>query len=148
MWLLALCMALVDNDATLRYLDLRSNWISNVGIVSLSECLIRMRGIRNLQLTCNPPFDGTDELLEAIKLNVELETLGLDHHLMNYGEIQFYMTLNKGGRRLLKDSAHHVPLELWPLVFERCQQQRAGPKWRHDVVFHLLQGPVLFERSM
>jgi hypothetical protein len=140
---LALCTALVDND-TLRNLDLRSNWISNVGIVSLSECcLIRMRGIRNLQLARNP-FDDTDELLEAVKLNVELEELGLDHHLMNYGEIQFYITLNKGGRRLLKDSGQHVPLGLWPLVLERCHGLK---RWSHDVVFHLLQGPVLFERS-
>jgi hypothetical protein len=138
---LALCTALVDND-TLRNLDLRSNWISNVGIVSLSEGLIRMRVIRNLQLAGNL-FDVTDELLEAVKLNVELEELGLDHHLMNYGEIQFYITLNKGGRRLLKDSGH-VALGLWPLVLERCH----GLKWSHDILFHLLQGPALFERSI
>ena len=71
-----------------------------LGIVScpslLSERLIRMlRGIRNIQLAGNI-FDVTDELLEAVKLNVELEKLGLGHHFMNYVEIQFYTTLNKG----------------------------------------------------
>ena len=135
-----LATALIEN-VMLMQLELGSNLISDIGISSLATSLVRMRGLKRLHLTRNP-FSKTDELLNAVKLNLELEELEIDLQMMNFTEIQYYLTLNKGGRRLLKSSTQ-VPLGLWPLVLERSNDL----KWNTSVMFYLLQGPVLFERA-
>jgi hypothetical protein len=136
--LFGLIEALVDNT-TLESLNLSSNQFTRAGMEAFAQNLNHMRGLRNLRLVHNS-FDSAAALLEALKSNRELQTMCIDRHLPEYMEIQYYLTLNRGGRRLILQS--NVPLGLWPLVLERC----SGWKLSHDVMFHFLEGPVMSER--
>jgi hypothetical protein len=81
-----------------------------------------------------------------MRINVDLDQLVVDRHLRLYDEIQYFASLNRGGRRLL--AMPNTPLAVWPLVLERCQrnvhhfqEKRVG---RADVIYYLLHGPVIF----
>jgi hypothetical protein len=137
--LFCLAEALVSNT-TLHILDVGSNNFTNAGIEGLALCLQQMRGLKDLSLVHNP-FDSAEKLLKALTSNMELETLRLDSYIPEWKGITYYLSLNRGGRRLLMQS--RAPLGLWPLVLERCQ----GLKLNHDVIFHFVQErPELFGR--
>lgn len=105
----AICDALTKNE-TLHHLDLRVNRITNTGVVALASYLERMRGLKSLNLGGNF-FDLSDKLLEAVKVNLELEDLILSGHVKNMKDIDYYLTLNQGGRSLL-EFLSHVPFGL------------------------------------
>lgn len=137
--------ALLSNS-TLEHIHLGENNITDDGIRHFSRILKRLTTLKSLWVLENSFGDvGGHALLEAVQNNVELEQLLVDRHISYFESIQFYVMLNRGGRRLL--SCHNnVPLALWSLLFERCTklQKTCRRVISADVVYYLLlQGPAL-----
>jgi hypothetical protein len=66
-------------------------------------------------------------------------------------QIDYFLALNQGGRRLLLEEKNNheanVPSGLWSLLFERVNTlYHSQPSIQASVLFHILQGPVLFGR--
>jgi hypothetical protein len=141
-----LAMALRKNS-TMKYLHIDGNRISDDGICLFAGELRNMKVLQTVWLMENEFGDeGAKSLLDALHVNVYLNHLGMDRHIRLYDDIQYWCSLNRGGRRLL---AANAPLALWPLVLERCQhgvhyfrEKRVGPA---DILYQLLHGPALFE---
>jgi hypothetical protein len=141
-----LAMALRKNS-TLKYLHIDENRISDDGICLFAAELRNMKVLDTIWLMENEFGDeGAERLLDALRVNVYLNHVGMDRHIRLYDDIQYWCSLNRGGRRLLSANA---PLALWPLVLERCQhgvhyfrEKRVGPA---DILYQLLHGPALFE---
>lgn len=137
------------HNTTLEHLHLSENCIQDRGIQLFAAELRNFKTLKTLDLFQNEFNAGAKYLLEALQTNVELNHLLMDRHIKCYDEIQYQMSLNRGGRRFLAASA--APLALWPLVLERCQkivffyrEKRVG---REDILFYLLHGPVLFDSA-
>jgi hypothetical protein len=132
---------------TLSHLHLSENLIFDNGISSFVPVLKGMQSLKSLWLTDNMfGNEGAQYLCDAMRINVDLDQLVVDRHLRLYDEIQYFASLNRGGRRLL--AMPNTPLAVWPLVLERCQrnvhhfrEKRVG---RADVIYYLLHGPVIF----
>ena len=143
-----LAMALRHNE-TLEHLHLSENCITDRGIQLFADELRNLKTLKTLDLFQNEFNAGAKYLVDALQTNVDLDHLLMDRHIKCYDEIQYQMSLNRGGRRFLAASA--APLALWPLVLERCQkisffyrEKRVG---REDILFYLLHGPVLFDNA-
>jgi Ran GTPase-activating protein (RanGAP) involved in mRNA processing and transport len=149
--------ALVENS-TLQRLTLNNNIITDVGIQSLAARLPEMNGLKELWLLDNLFHpEGARALVDATSINFELERVYIarssdaDVMMVYQKQITYNLCLNMGGRKLLK--AHNVPNSLWPVVFERAVKMIRwgsfvdGRAAQADVIFYLLQGPALFERS-
>jgi hypothetical protein len=89
-------------------------------------------------------------LLRSIRANVTLEFLRLPEILPREAmqEIQHYMVLNRGGRRLLQ--AENVPLGLWAVAIERVtavmKYEDSPIEKSACIIYELLRGPALLER--
>jgi Ran GTPase-activating protein (RanGAP) involved in mRNA processing and transport len=149
--------AIVENS-TLQRLTLNNNKITDVGIQSLADRLPEMKGLKALWLLDNLFHpEGARALVDATSINFELEQIYIARSsnangMMVYQkQIAYNLCLNMGGRKLLK--ANNVPPSLWPLVLERAVKMIRwgtfvnGRAAQADVIFYLLQGPALFERT-
>lgn len=137
------------HNTTLEHIHLSENCITDRGIELFAAELRNLKTLKTLDLFQNEFNAGAKYLLEALQTNFELSHLLMDRHIKCYDDIQYQMSLNRGGRRFLAASA--APLALWPLVLERCQkiaffyrEKRVG---REDILFYLLHGPVLFDNA-
>jgi hypothetical protein len=152
-------IAALQKNSTLQALNLMTNQITNEGIHIIASCLPKMKGLKKLHLTSNRFGEaGAKELSDGlISGNVELTNLTMPRGFESSSEINFYLALNKGGRKLLfhpsgdEETHVHIPLGLWPLVLERVNRDVYQSQWlastRADVMFYLLQGPALFDRD-
>jgi hypothetical protein len=133
--------------------------LSDQSIVIFAKMLPKMKHLKYLWLHDNPFGQvGASALLASLERNCELEHLILPRgrgSVMDglQRQIEFYLVLNRAGRRLLRATNNRpVPLALWPKVLDRAGKARrdyyfAASKGIHvDAIFHLLQGPVLFGR--
>ena len=165
-------------SSPIQHLDLSQNQFTDQGIQCLTGAIKSYRFDapgncgriwRSLNISGNRALTekASQQLAAAMKINVVLEELLFDcHHEGNNHEassvasssinaIQFYVLLNKGGRKVLDQRYPAIPLSLWPLLLARVNQQadwgtddERNPKNANiNVLFHLLsQGPVLKDR--
>ena len=114
---------------------------------------------------------GPDVLVKILQIHIRLETIDRDPFWTNSTQrqlIQHWMDVNRAGRRALLTANHNddhqhststsssssssssttsIPNSLWPIILERAN--RIFHRWENrqaNVIFHLLQGPVLLER--
>jgi Ran GTPase-activating protein (RanGAP) involved in mRNA processing and transport len=151
----------VNANATLQVLDLNNNSIDDDGIQHMAEALPTMTGLRKLYLLNNHISSAKVNCLEkGLQRNSIMHELHVKESLLKGCEkIPYRLALNQGGRQLLT-TTKHVPLALWPHVLERATtattdtnmttttKQHATHKHKYylDVVYHLVQGPVLLHR--
>ena len=135
----------LKQNSTIRRLHLRSCSISDSVIQILAAALPEMKGLKFLDLFGNPfGEDGAKAILAGLKGNIHLNGVRLPiKYYKNTDDIEYYLALNRGGRRLLSEI--NVPVSLWPLVLERSNRF-VEQHHRADVHFQLLQGPVLLDR--
>jgi Ran GTPase-activating protein (RanGAP) involved in mRNA processing and transport len=66
-------------------------------------------------------------------------------------EIQYFTTLNRGGRKLIQENPNDVPMSLWPLVIERANVVKLVTRKedlcdeatrRADIIYYLLRGHI------
>jgi len=133
-------------NSTLRVLNLEHNLLQDAGAITLSQHLVRMKGIEQLSL-CenNVGFDGAVALLGGLQHNASLRMFnfggnpGATKQMMDI--INFRLRLNQLGTTelLLTDG---TPLALWSLAVENLAKRN----WL-DVLYHLLgEKPILMKR--
>ena len=132
----------------LRELDLRYNMIGNQGIRRIAQTLCDYQGLQMLSLSSNEAI-GNDDLdqtllllVDSLKRNRGIEFLDLGPTvtpISSNREIQFYISLNWAGRRLLS-SEKPVPLGLWPIVLERSRKRNTdNVNFEPDILYSLLR---------
>lgn len=141
-----LAEALQYNE-TLRKLWLPANHLGNEGIRAFAKFLPSMKGLKQLNVGDYFDNEGARALRESIKINTELEVLYMESVLFDdeamERDVDFYIRLNRAGRRLFRQV--DFPMSLWPGVLSRADQFNLdGP----DVLFHILrEKPDLFEST-
>jgi hypothetical protein len=147
-----LAIALTQN-ATLRELTVHNTGISDRGMEEFCSRLPDMKGLKMWTLGGMQQFDpelASHFILEGLRTNVTLESIISPAISLtpNAAEMQHYVALNQGGRRLLQES--NVTRGLWPLVIERATRimkyEENGLETSSTIIFTLLRGPVLLER--
>jgi hypothetical protein len=145
-----LAIALTQN-ATLRELIVQNTGISDRGMEEFCSRLPDMKGLKIWTLGGMQQFDlelASHFILEGLRTNVTLESIisPAIFPTPNAAEIQHYVALNRGGRRLLQES--NVTLGLWTLAIERATRimkyEEDGLEKSLSII--LLRGPVLLER--
>ena len=135
----------LSNNTTLLQLDIRSNHITDRGIHAFFSASSKM-SLRKVWLQDNPSIThvGALAIRDALHYNVQLEYVGLSQEYPCSHEIDYFTSLNWGGRRLLQDT--HANVALWPAVLERaCKQD--GMDRAANILYHLLQGgPAVLHR--
>ena len=168
------------HDNYLQKLMLTDCLISNSRMKKLLEELVNIKNMRTLWL------DGVqdrkissrvvlyDIALHSLKAkNIDLEVLNLPFGSGFSWQAQYWLDLNRGGRRLVyvgnSNSAHGLPLSCWPLVLERinklllpdvahhlttrCHKQDEASIGEHDeqgerranILFYFLRQKILVE---
>lgn len=135
-------------NTSLRKLDLRANNIRDAGAIAIAENLVNHAALTKLYMFGNPfGGEGAFALLNAIRCNFEMSILNMDYNTCFYESIQFYSYLNQAGRRILKRTSFNPAL--WPLVLARAKDvsdKSRGVCTHADIVFHLVQAPLLLRR--
>jgi hypothetical protein len=149
----SLAAALEENSA-LEELRLVNCNVSDRSATTLANHLPFMRGLKSLWLYGNPfDMEGAKNLLEAVRVNANLGQLLIPRgRRKTMDEIQrgieYYLILNRGGRKLLQNVG--TSPGLWPRVLNRA----GSVNWDYfitksaqaDIIYILLQGPALLER--
>ncbi len=140
---------LEESNSTLRALLLTNNLIGDAGLLSFARRLPRIKSLRYLDLQRNHFTDESKKpMIAALKDNTEMERLDLDGTWNQ--EKSWWLSLNRGGRRLLQ-SSDSVHSSLWPLILERSYKIHYGrnqPTANLDVAFFLIRRiPALFESA-
>jgi Leucine Rich repeat len=145
----ALARALSHNT-TLTKLWMPSNNVGNLGLQAIAQYLPQWQGLQELNL--GDYFDtlAAQAILKALKHNfvlrqLYLESPGYDCERTDH-EIDFYLRLNKGGRKpWLRPDQQMVP-SLWPNALARTHAYESATG-SPDVLFYLLQQqPTLCEQ--
>lgn len=138
---LATCLAA---NHTLQDLDLRSNDIRDKGILALAGYLRSSPPLKKIYLFGNPFREvGAASLFKAIKVNTILQILNMGYSSCYYDAVQYFTCLNRAGRGLCSQNPNPA---IWPLVLERCEaisRTSRGTCSDGDLIFTLLNGPVL-----
>lgn len=134
-------------NSTLKKLWLPANHLSNSGINAFARCLPYMAGLKQLNIGDYFDNEAAHELLQAVKVNMELKTLFMESVLYDCFEterqIDFYIRLNRAGRKILRHP--NFSDQLWPHVLARAN--RISESYTPDVLYYLLrQKPDLFDR--
>ena len=141
--LVSLANALTHNS-TVQRLYLRCCRISDDDIKLLAAALPEMKGLKFLDLVGHHFGEGgAKAFLAGLKENVRCNGVRLPFKYDSADDIEFYLALNRGGRRLLKET--NISAILWPLILKRSNRF-VEQHYRADVHFHLLQGPLLLDR--
>lgn len=148
----ASCLAVgLKGNSTLMELDLRANNIRDEGVAALSEHVVGGSvevGLKKFFLFGNPFGEpGGQSLLKAMRRNTFIEALSMECNLSTYDTIQYYIFLNKMGRRLMKHG-HEVNTGVWPLILERANGRLAnetrGAWTPNDLLFSFLRDSAVF----
>jgi Ran GTPase-activating protein (RanGAP) involved in mRNA processing and transport len=140
---------LEESNSTLRALLLTNNLIGDVGLLALARRLPRIRSLRYLDLQRNQFTEKSKKpIVAALEDNTELERLDLDGTWNQ--EKSWWLSLNRGGRRLLQ-SSERVHSSLWPVILERAYRIHFGrnqPTANLDVAYFMIRRvPTLFESA-
>jgi hypothetical protein len=149
----ALAGALTVNS-TLTKIRFPSNSIGKKGIVTFAEHLPRMRGLEQLDVGFLLHDEAAQALVAALRFNVRLKVLHMEkvpeeeEDEPSAIKMDFYLRLNRSGRRLLLENQGEVPLGLWAHVLAKAGRYHASPSGAPDVLHFLLQAkPELFDLS-
>ena len=139
------CLELEHNDFTEKGLEIFASCDMPSGLKTL-----RIQGNRRLK----PNGSGAQLLIKILKTHIRLESVDSDKFWTKSAlkpKIQHWMDYNGGGRALLAathSSNVSVPSGLWPKVLARVNKKyRISEDRRANVIFSLLQGPVLLEQQ-
>ena len=113
-------------DAPLLISDVRSNTITDNGIIALTQ---QQSKLQKLWLQDNPKIThvGARVMRDYVKENYSLEYVGFAQEFDFFGEeIEYYTSLNWGGRRLLYNNNYYLNPALWPLILERAGNHGSG----------------------
>jgi hypothetical protein len=144
-------VAALSKNTSLETINLMSNQLDDHSMQLIGKYLPRMRGLQKLSIAANRfGEDGANGLLQGLLTNVYLTQLSMPRGFAASDQIDYFLALNQGGRRLLLEGKKHeanVPSGLWSLIFERVNTlYHSQLSIQASVLFHLLQGPVLFGR--
>ena len=134
----------LSNNKTLKELDVRCNCITNRGVeIFARESLVTM-GLHKLWLQGNRNIDeeGAVAMRDTLKVNVHLEYVGFSQDFTCWYELEYYMALNWGGRRLLHE-INNINIALWPLVLERASKYDRMDRVASILYYLLRGGPAL-----
>ena len=144
-------IAALSKNTTLKTLNLMSNQLDDGSMKWIGQYLPRMKGLQSLSVQSNRfGEDGANALLQGLVANVYLTTLSMPRGFAASESIDYLLALNQGGRRLLiqPTAERNVPMGLWALILARVYQKYPQqPTLEASVLFHMLQGQVLFGRS-
>ena len=138
-----LLAASLTYNETLCEVLLGRNDIGIVGITEIGNQLPYMTGLKRLSLWGNPGITekGALELLQGLERNVDIIDLELFRTFACSNLIYYYLTLNRGGRKVIWQrqlqqppmhavasapaakevtTSNTIPLSLWPAVLERA----------------------------
>jgi hypothetical protein len=145
----ALARALSHNT-TLTKLWMPSNNVGNPGLQAVAQHLPQWQGLQELNMGDYFDTPAAQAMLNALKHNfvlrqLYLESPGYDCERTDH-EIDFYLRLNKGGRKpWLRHDRQMVP-SLWPNALARTHAYESATG-SPDVLFYLLQHqPTLCEQ--
>lgn len=123
---------------TLRSLDLSYNWLGNQEVADICQGLRKNTSLLELNLYgCQRiSHEGMAAILDCVQHhNTSIRTIHIqtfhDEGDRLVRDINHWLSLNKGGRSLLK-KLHTEPLGLWPTVL-------AGPNITPDSLFYLIR---------
>jgi Ran GTPase-activating protein (RanGAP) involved in mRNA processing and transport len=134
--------------SSLRHANLSGNEINDEAIIDLVECLKGNSSLIRLDISLNPLVDEAaagDLLTRAFEINTSLEQLDFrsrDDDNGGYTELEYYMSLNRGGRKLFRSKEFHRAL--WPRILERTDRVGRGDDPHSttsgaDLIYHFLQ---------
>lgn len=140
---------LEESNSTLRALLLTNNLIGDIGLLAFARRLPRIKSLRYLDVQRNQfTNESKKPMIAALKDNTELERLDLDGTWDQ--EKSWWLSLNRGGRRLLQ-SSDSVHSSLWPVILDRAYKINFGrnqPTANLDVAFFMIRRiPALFESA-
>ena len=90
------------------------------------------------------PREASKALCTVLKSNTSLRWITNSGRTKTH---EYYLDLNRGGRRILTDNPSSIP-SLWPTILERAQSRSkdrycGGPERTHDVIYCLLRNKIL-----
>jgi hypothetical protein len=141
-------MAGLGQNSSIEVLHLMTNNIKDEGVRTIAHHLPKMSALNNLSLSCNCFGEqGANCLATSLRDHMELENIALPIRFKCSDHIDFYIALNRAGRRLFK--VHDITPALWAHVLSRANvlnRAHFSRRTRVDVIYHLLRGPALFDR--
>ena len=126
-------------NTTLKRLFSPVNGAGEDGIVEFARRLPEMRGLEGLSLGMLLDDRAVDALIEGLKCNTVLQDLFMEMPIEDADKteaIDFYLRLNRSGRRLVRDPS--VPKGLWPHVLGRASSH-ISDDGTPDALHYLLQ---------
>lgn len=120
-----------------------------------ADHLPRMKGLEQLKVGLLLSDETKDALVEGLKGNLQLSVLEMEQPIYEEiedvstknggGDLDFYLRLNRGGRRLIRSA--NVPSSLWADIFAGSKDH-AREDGSPDVLHYLLrEKPELFDLS-
>jgi len=131
-------------NTTLTKVWFPSNAVSLEGIVSFAKHLPQMRGLSYLDIGMLLDDEAAKALESALQFNVSLNVLKIekmppdDSEESSASQMDFYLRLNRGGRRVFLEHELLATKALWPYVLEKANQN-SSPCGAPDVLYHLLR---------
>jgi Ran GTPase-activating protein (RanGAP) involved in mRNA processing and transport len=150
---LALMLTRNATAASLEKIDLSSCRLGDLGLACFALQIPRMTSLKSLDLSWNEySFGAISALLTGMKNNFTITELVVDashRYRKEYGLIQFYLGMNRNGRRVLGTD---LPMSLWPLVLARVEDydEYAGYTGNNDMIpsvfYMFLRNEILLTR--
>lgn len=115
-------------NSTLTKLWFPTNFVNSHGLIPFANMLPQMKGLEEIFVGDVLDVDVTEAFLEGLKCNTNLRHLHMDSPMCDTDDytqdhIDFYLTLNRSGRRLL-ESSKFVPNSLWPCVLAKVRGEK------------------------
>jgi Ran GTPase-activating protein (RanGAP) involved in mRNA processing and transport len=147
----ALAQALTVNT-TLTKIWFPSNAIGFEGMQAFADFLPRMKGLEQLNVGLLLHDETKEALVQGLKGNLRLSVLEMEEPIYEEledvtggGDMDFYLRLNRSGRRLIQDP--RVRPELWAKILARTQEHKRQDG-TPDVLYYLLrEKPELLDLS-
>jgi len=136
----ALAQALTVNT-TLAKMWFPSNAITNEGMQAFADHLPKMNGLEQLNVGLLLDDDAANALVKALKYNLRLSVLYMEKPFVfdedcNNNDLDFYLRLNRSGRRFIRDA--QISPALWPYILARSTQNM-NEKGTPDVLHYMLR---------
>jgi uncharacterized protein YjbI with pentapeptide repeats len=143
-----LTTALLQNR-TLRHVNLNYCHLTDVSMLRIAQCLPSMEGLWKLYLQGGQSGEAIDQaMVNGLEQHKQLQVLELPPSFRQPKEIEYYLDLNRSGRRLITE---RILQGLWPLVLEQAWNQMKGRKNGHErcanVFYFFLHNRILTENG-
>lgn len=163
-------VAALSENRTLRFLDLKENFIARGQLNELLVVLERNDTLEELVLDCTDigdedlpslaaklertslvtlslmrnPFTDAGPLVRAAKSNSRIHQIRLDDSVADRTPLSYHTALNAAGRGAL--TVHDVVPCLWPVILERASKIILPPDLdvqTADILYYMVRGPAL-----